>query len=230
MTAQLLSVNIGLAVPAPYGNEPDGRTAIDKRPVAERVALHRLGVEGNETVHPAHGGVDKAVYAYAREDALWWEAELGRPLSPGAFGENLTTEGLDINGAEIGQRWRIGEAVVEVSEPRIPCTVFAGFWDVPDLIKRFTRRGQPGAYLRVVTEGAVAAGDLIEVVHRPGHGVSLAEAFRARTGERDLVPRLLEATELPAAWHAWAHRVLGHRGEPTTQRAERDGLGAGAVT
>jgi len=225
MTGRLLSVNVGRAVPAAYGNEPSGRTAIDKRPVTGRVGLHPLGADGDETVHHEHGGIDKAVYAYASEEALWWESELGRPLLPGAFGENLTTEGLDINGAEIGERWRIGTAVVEVSEPRIPCKVFAGFWDVPDLVKRFTRRGQPGAYLRVVTPGAVSAGDPVEVVSRPGHGVTLADAFRARTGDRDLVPRLLDATALPVAWHTWARRVMGG----TSQRVERDGLGAGAV-
>ncbi len=230
MPARVLTVNVGQPVDAEWAGELK-RTSIAKTYVERPVNVHTLGIEGDQvtdTLH--HGGLYQAVYAFAREDLDVWSERLGMRVPNGLFGENLTTEGLDINGAEIGQRWRIGEAVVEVSEPRIPCAVFAGFWDVPDLIKRFTRRGQPGAYLRVVTEGAVAAGDLIEVVHRPGHGVSLAEAFRARTGERDLVPRLLEATELPAAWHAWAHRVLGHRGEPTTQRAERDGLGAGAVT
>ncbi|MEP6696978.1 MAG: MOSC domain-containing protein [Pseudonocardiales bacterium] len=208
MTARLMSVNVGSAVPAPYGNQPGGRTAIDKRPAQGQVAVHRLGVDGDEQVHPAHGGVDKAVYAYAHEDAIWWAAELDRPLWPGAFGENLTTEGLDVTGAEIGERWRIGSAVFQVAEPRIPCNVFAGFWDVPDLIRRFTERGRPGAYLRVVTTGTVAAGDPIEVVQRPGHEVTVGEVFRARTGERDLVPRLLEAAELAPDWHDWARRVL----------------------
>lgn len=208
MTARLLSVNVGVAVPAAYGNPPDGRTAIDKRPVAGRVAVHLLGVAGDEQVHPGHGGSDKAVYAYAREDAAWWEAELGRALPGGAFGENLTTEGLDVSGAEIGQRWRVGTAVLEVSEPRIPCRVFAGFWDVPRLVRRFTERGCPGAYLRVVTPGEIGAGDQVEAVHRPAHGVSIGEAFRARTGDRALVPRLLAATDLPPEWHRWARKML----------------------
>ncbi len=208
MTARLLSVNAGRAVRVPYGNEPSGRTAIDKRPVAGRVAVHPLGVTGDEQVHPSHGGVDKAAYAYAREDASWWETEVGRLLPPGAFGENLTTAGLDVNAALIGERWCIGDAVFEVSEPRIPCKVFAGFWDVPDLIKRFVARGRPGAYLRVVTSGEVGADDPIEVVDRPEHGVTLADAFAARTGRKDLVPGLLEAAQLPAAWHTWARQVL----------------------
>lgn len=208
MTARLLSVNVAPAVVAPYGNAPDGRTAIDKQPVLGRVAVRVLGVAGDEQAYAGHGGVDKAVYAHAREDAVWWETEVGRALPAGAFGENLTTESLDVTGAEIGERWRIGSVVLEVSEPRIPCRVFAGFWDVPQLVRRFTQRGRPGAYLRVLTPGELAADDLIEVVHRPGHGVTIGEAFRARTGERALVPRLLAAPELPADWHHWADKVL----------------------
>jgi len=110
--------------------------------------------------------------------------------------------------AVIGERWRIGDVVLEVSEPRIPCRTFAGFWDVPRLVRRFTERGRPGSYLRVVTSGDLAAGDPIEVVHRPEHGVTVGEAFRARTGERELVPRLLAAPQLPPAWHQWARKVL----------------------
>lgn len=223
MSARLLSLNIGRAVPAPYGNEPSGRTAIDKRPVAGSVAVGLLGVDGDEQVHAQHGGIDKAAYCYAREDAQWWEGELGRSLSPGAFGENLTTEGLDVSGGVIGERWRIGTVVFEVSEPRIPCKVFAGFWDVPDLVRRFVARGRPGAYLRVVTAGQLNAGEPIEVIERPGHGVTLAEVFAARTGRRDLVPRVLDATALPTAWHDWAERVLD-------RQRERDGAGRASVT
>ncbi len=231
MTAQLLSVNVGQIRPAPYGNPRTGRTAIDKRPVAGRVAVHPLKIAGDEQDHPSHGGVDRAVYVHAREDALWWESELGRALKPGAFGENLTTGGLDVTGAEIGERWRIGTVVVEVAEPRIPCKVFAGFWDVPDLIKRFTARGRPGAYLRVVTAGELGAGDAIEIVERPGHGVTLGDAFRARTGERDLVPRMLDAPQLPAAWQAWARKILGQP-KPSEMGAVngQPGEGAAAVT
>ncbi len=221
MTGRLLSVNAGKATLAEYGNEPSGLTAIDKRPLPDRVAVATLGVAGDAQVHGEHGGIDKAVYAYAHEDAMWWETELGRELRPGAFGENLTTEGLDVTGAVIGERWRIGSTVLEVAEPRIPCRVFAGFWDVPDLMKRFTARGWPGAYLRVVTEGELSAGDSIEIVERPGHGVTLGETFRARTGSRELVPRLLEAPELPAAWHAWAERVLAR-----SDRRRREARGA----
>lgn len=206
--ARVVSVNAGRIRPAPYGNPHTGATAIDKSAVSGRVAVGTLGVAGDFQDHPEHGGVDKAVYAYSRGDATWWESELGRPLRPGCFGENLSTEGLDVTGAEIGEHWRIGSTLLEVSEPRIPCRVFAGFWDVPDLVKRFTQRGDPGAYLRVVIAGQFAAGDVIEVIMRPGHGVTIGSAFRARSGCRELVPALLTAPQLPKAWHDWASKVL----------------------
>jgi len=206
--ARVVSVNAGRIRPAPYGNSHSGATAIDKRPVSGPVEVGPLGLTGDFQDHPEHGGVDKAVYAYSRGDAIWWEAELGRPLPPGCFGENLSTEGLDVTGAEIGERWRIGSTVLEVSEPRIPCRVFAGFWDVPDLVKRFTERGDPGAYLRVLAAGQLAAGNAIEVILRPGHGVTIGSAFRARSGRRELVPSLLTAPQLPTAWHDWASKIL----------------------
>src|SRR5439155_18878699 len=155
-----------------------------------------------------HGGRDQAVYAYAREDAAWWAEQLGRDVAPGRFGENLSTSGLDVTGAVIGERWAIGTAVVEVSCPRIPCRTFAGFWDVPRLVKWFTEAGRPGAYLRIAVEGDVGAGDPIEVAHRPAHGVTLGETFRALTGDRSLAARLLEAPELPAEAHERAQAWL----------------------
>jgi MOSC domain-containing protein YiiM len=189
MSAELLAVNVGHATPVDYA-EDARETAIDKRAQAGRLAVHRLGVTGDEQVYSGHGGPDQAVYAYAREDAAWWERDLDRPLRPGMFGENLTTAGLEVTGALIGERWRIGTALLEVTSPRIPCRTFAGFWDVRDLIKRFTARACPGAYLRVVEEGELAAGDPIEVTHRPDHGVTIGVAFRARTTEPDLLPLL----------------------------------------
>jgi MOSC domain-containing protein YiiM len=145
-----------------------------------------------------HGGPDQAVYAYAREDLDFWAAELGRPLPNGVFGENLTTEGADVNGALIGERWRIGTAVVlEVSCPRIPCGTFQGWLAEAGWIKRFTLAAMPGAYFRVIEPGEIQAGDEIEIVHRPEHDVTLALAFRALTVEPELLPRLLAADALP---------------------------------
>ena len=198
MTSRVRSVNLGVVTMAPWAGDASGRSGIDKRPAAGRVGMRAGGVAGDfigERAH--HGGADKAAYAYAREDAEWWERALGREMPPGRFGENLTTEGLDVTGAVIGERWAIGTARFEVSMPRTPCTTFAGFWGVPDLIKRFTAHGAPGAYLRVVRDGNVGAGDPIEIVQRPAHGVTIGEVFRAFNGEPDRLPRLLRAPQLP---------------------------------
>lgn len=200
MAARLVSINLGVRRVTSYADGPGGQTGIDKRPATGRVTVAPTGVCGDYIGNRrVHGDPDQAVYAYAREDAAWWAAELGRDVGPGRFGENLTTEGLDVTGAVIGERWAIGTALLEVSRPRIPCATFAGFWDVPDLIKRFTAHGAPGAYLRVVRSGEVGVGDCIEVAHRPEHGVTLGETFRALTTAPDLLPRLLYAPELPAA-------------------------------
>jgi MOSC domain-containing protein YiiM len=201
---RLVSVNL-----ATVYTGPEGRTGIDKRPVAGRIALRDDRVVGDTVVDTRdHGGRDKAVYAYAREDAAWWARELDREVEPGNFGENLSTEGVAVTGAVIGERWAVGSAVLEVCAPRIPCRTFAAFWDVPDLIKRFTAHGAPGAYLRIDTPGDVAAGDTVTVVDRPDHGVTIGEAFRALTGDHTLAHRLLAAPQLPAEAHRRARRWL----------------------
>jgi MOSC domain-containing protein YiiM len=165
------------------------------------------GLDGDRVLDTrVHGSIDQALYAYAREDADWWAAELGRELKPGNFGENLSTTGIDLTEAVIGERWAVGTTVLEVSSSRQPCRVFAGFWQVPDLIKRFTARGLPGAYLRVLTEGEIAAGDSIEVVHRPGHGLTIGVLFRALTLEPELLPRLVDVAELPDKYREVARR------------------------
>ena len=202
---RVISVNVGRPQPNPW--KGIGATGIDKRPVDGRVAVTAPDPKGNGDVGLAgdrvydvahHGGTDQAVYAYAREDLDHWEAELGRPLADGSFGENLTTTGLDVNGALIGERWRIGpDLVLEVSCPRIPCGTFQGWLGERGWIKRFTEEVRPGAYLRVVTPGSVGAGDPVEVVHRPDHDVTVALVFRATTLETELLPRLLVADALP---------------------------------
>jgi MOSC domain-containing protein YiiM len=183
-------------VPAEWAGDK-GVTGIDKRPISGAVPVHIHGLEGDRVLDTrVHGGVDQALYAYAHEDAEWWAAEIGRTIAPGNFGENLTTVGIDVTGAVIGECWEVGTAVVEVSAPRLPCRVFAGFWQMPDLIKRFTARGLPGAYLRVLRPGEIAAGNLIEVLHRPRHEVTIGIAFRALTLEPELLPRLIDVPEL----------------------------------
>ncbi|SEH01093.1 MOSC domain-containing protein YiiM [Nonomuraea solani] len=214
---KVLSVNVGRPRPNPWKGL--GLTGIDKRPVTGPVAVTAPGPKGTgavglagDRVHDVkhHGGSDQAVYAYAREDLDGWEAEFGRSLTNGIFGENLTTLGLDVNGALIGERWRIGpEVVLEVSCARIPCATFQGWLERDGWIKRFTRAARPGAYLRVVEPGEIRAGDAVEVVHRPGHDVTVALVFRAMTLEPDLLPRLLAADALPAEGRELARRRTG---------------------
>jgi MOSC domain-containing protein YiiM len=173
------------------------RTAIDKRPVAGPVRIEQLGVVGDEIADlKHHGGLDQAVYAFAREDYAHWEAELGRPLAAGAFGENLTTVGLDVQGARIGERWQVGGCLLEVTDVRIPCAVFAGFVDEPHWVRRFTEHGVPGAYLRVIEPGEVAAGDEITVAESRPHDLTIGYAFRAATTQPELLPALASEDRL----------------------------------
>jgi MOSC domain-containing protein YiiM len=209
MTGRLAAVNLGVVTEAEWAGDASGRSGIDKRPVDGPVLLGIEGLAGDFIAERAHhGGPDKAVYAYAEEDAEWWAAELGRGIRPGGFGENLTTYAVDVTGAVIGEQWLIGSALLQVTMPRTPCTTFAGFWGMPDLIKRFTARATPGAYLRVLREGEVGAGDPVEVVDRPAHGVTIGEVFRANNLEPELLPRLLDATDLPEPIREKARRRL----------------------
>jgi len=181
-----------------------GYTSIDKRSQDGRVRAHRLGLIGDvvsDTRH--HGGPDQAVYAFAREDLDFWERELGREIRDGQFGENLTTEGIDVNEAEIGDRWRIGTTLLEVAAVRIPCNDFKGWmgetgYDNRQWVKRFTAVSRPGAYLRVLEEGEIAAGDEIDLVGRQGHGVTVTTMFRALTVDKSLLPRLASIEGLAA--------------------------------
>ena len=153
-------------------------SGIDKRPIDGPVAVSTLGLAGDIQTLPSHGGADKALYAYAREDEDWWATELDREIPPGLFGENLTTSGIEVTGALIGERWRIGaRVIVEVREPRMPCGNFTHRMKEPRWVRRFTEHGCPGAYLSVVRPGSIAAGDPVRVVHRPVHGVTIADVF-----------------------------------------------------
>ena len=177
--AHVVSVNVGRVVPVDWAARLD-RTAIDKRPVTGPTALGSLGFDGDEQAdRRVHGGVDQAVYAYAREDLDWWEARLGRDLRDGQFGENLTVWGVDVTGALLGERWRVGACLLEVTAPRIPCATFRNFLGERGWVRRFAEAGRPGAYLRVVEGGTVQAGDPIEVVDRPADRPTIGEAFRA---------------------------------------------------
>jgi MOSC domain-containing protein YiiM len=202
---RLLSVNIAKPLPADFTDADGGVTGIDKRPTDGAVAVRAPGPSGvggsglaGDTVADLryHGGDDQAVYAFAREDLDTWEAELGRTLPNGVFGENLTTSGVDVNGALLGERWRVGEhAELEVRHTRIPCRIFAGWLGEGRWVRRFTQAAVPGAYLRVVTPGEIRAGDPVEIVHRPDHEVSVSFLFRALTTEPALLERVLAAGE-----------------------------------
>jgi MOSC domain-containing protein YiiM len=199
----LISINI--AVPRRDDARAATLTGIDKRPADGPVRIEipgpgGSGVGGDQIFDTSsHGGPDQAVYAYAREDLDRWQHELGRTLAGGGFGENLTTSGIDVTGALIGERWRVGaEVVLEVSAPRRPCSTFANWMGEKQWVKRFTEWGLPGAYLRVIMPGSVTAGDPVEVVHRPPHDVTVGVTFRAVNREPALLPRLVGIDALAA--------------------------------
>jgi MOSC domain-containing protein YiiM len=200
--AKVESVNLGRPRPNPH--KEVGWTGIGKQPTDGPVEVRAPGPKstglGSGLVGDFigdgkhHGGDDQAVYAFQREDLDEWERRLGRELPNGFFGENLTTIGLDINNARIGERWRIGdEVVLQVTAPRIPCATFRGWMGEKAWAKIFTAAGRPGAYLKVLTPGAIRAGDPIEVIDRPDHDVTVSLLFKATTTERELLPQLLAA-------------------------------------
>jgi MOSC domain-containing protein YiiM len=202
-TGMVESVNVG----APRDVKVDGhvvRTAIWKAPVEGRVPLRGVNLRGDDQAdRSVHGGPDKAVYAYAAQDTEWWEAELGRTLGPGAFGENLTVSGLPVSEAVIGERWAVGSTLLEVAQPRLPCFKLGIRMGDPRFLRRFTQAGRPGAYLRVLREGDIGAGDRVEVVSRPLHGVTSALVARALQVEPELLATALHATELPDELREW---------------------------
>ena len=201
----MLTVNS--AYVGPGGGIP--KTGIDKRPSDGAVTVRAPGpmrgglgsgivgdVIGNRKLH---GGDDQAVYAYAREDLDAWAARLDRELTNGMFGENLTTAGIDVSGAVIGERWRIGSdgVLLEVTRPRTPCKTFAKRLGIANWIKTFTHGDSPGAYLRVIESGSMRGGDAVEVVERPDHGITIAYVYRAIMLEPELLPEVLGADALP---------------------------------
>jgi MOSC domain-containing protein YiiM len=212
--AQVISVQVGRGKDAAWAGRL-GRTAIDKRAVAGPVAVRALGFAGDEQAdQDNHGGVDQAVYAYAREDLDWFAERLGRDLRSGMFGENVTTAGLDVSGAAIGETWQLGTAVVQVTSPRIPCGVFRSWMDERGWLKKFAAAARPGAYLRVLTEGEVQAGDPVTVLARPAVCVPVSDALRAFFGDRAAMRRLLALPGLDPWWQGVATRVLGPASPP----------------
>jgi MOSC domain-containing protein YiiM len=188
--SRVVSVNLAHVIdtPLPWRGEHRDvkpvKTGIDKRPVDGPVRVEPLGLVGDSVLDvDNHGGHSQAVYAYAREDQEWWTRELGdellRPITPGSFGENLTVAGIAVNDARAGERWTIGSVVLEVTDPRIPCSTFAGFMGLRGWVRRFALANRPGAYLRVVTPGVVRAGDAISVTSGPVDVPTIREVFAA---------------------------------------------------
>lgn len=218
--AHLVSVNVGLSRDASWA--AIGRTSIDKTPVTGPVSVGELGLAGDQVSDTRHhGGRDQAVYAYAREDLDWWADRIGQEIPDGWFGENLTTSGLDLNDTEIGTRWRVGDTVLEVALVRTPCNDFKswmgrGGYDAAGWVRRFTEASRPGPYLRVLSPGHVAAGDAVEVVHEPGHGVTVRTMFRALHVDRSLLPSLARVPGLAGKVRARvdAHVAGGGAGSP----------------
>lgn len=210
-SARLLSVQVG----GPKSYEWLGRTlvtSIFKESVTGPVPVRRHNLEGDDqSDRNSHGGADKAVYAYAREDQDWWESELGKPVPRGFFGENLTTAGLDLTNAVIGETWRVGTAVLQVTEPRTPCWKLGLRSGDPLFPRRAAKSRRPGVLLRVLQEGVLQAGDPVDIVARPAHGVTAAGINRIYYGDdRDLTP-IRTTPELAAHWRGWAdHRTIWH--------------------
>ena len=206
----MVSVNVAVVRTDPFTRVKGGRSGIDKRPASGPVGLEVDGVAGDTVCDTAnHGGRDQAVYAYSTDDLDFWTEQLRRPVGPGNVGENLTVSGVDCSHAVVGERWQVGEAVLRVSGPRVPCRVFAGWLDVPDLIKRFFAAGRPGAYLAVERPAAVTAGDPVTVLDRPAHGVTAADVMAAFAGRRELLPRIAAARDdLGRRGREWLDAVL----------------------
>jgi MOSC domain-containing protein YiiM len=207
-SARVVSVNRGLKADLVIGGRP-GRTAIDKRPVSGEVAVGKLGIAGDECADKRdHGGVDQALYAYGREDLDWWTERLARELPNGVFGENITTAGIDVSAALIGETWRLGTAVVQITTPRIPCVTFQSWLGEQHWVKRFAAAGRPGAYLRVLTEGVVETGAELTVLSRPDIAVTVAESMQAFYGDREIMLRLMDVEGRGYKWDEFSEAVL----------------------
>jgi len=208
--ARIISVNVGQIKDIEVAGHPN-QTAIDKRRVPGRLFAGKLGLAGDQQADSKHhGGPEQALYVYAREDLDWWTEQTGREFGNGEFGENLTTAGFNVNAALIGEVWQLGGSlVVQVTAPRIPCQVFKTWTGERQWVKRFAAAGRPGAYLRVLTEGEVGAGDPVTVLRQPEVQVTVSESMRAYYGDADLMRVLLTVDGRGGDWDEIGAEVLG---------------------
>lgn len=199
----MLSVNVGRPRPVSTGRRAVS-SAIWKTPVEGRVAVRGVNLDGDDQAdRSVHGGPDKAVYAYAIEEVRAWEDELGRELGSAAFGENLTTEGLDVSGALVGERWKVGTTLLEIVQPRLPCFKLGLRMGDPTFVKRFAQASRPGAYLRIIEEGELGAGDTVDVAVLPDHGVTMRLVSDAILLDQSLIPQVLHAPQLLPSLRTW---------------------------
>src|SRR4051794_32595290 len=195
--ARILSVNVGRPKPLAERRGRVMMSAIVKAPVSGPVRVEGVNLVGDDQAdRSVHGGPDKAGYVYAREDADWWSDVLGIEIPDAMFGENLTVEGIDVSGAIIGERWRLGTVELEVCQPRLPCSKLGLRFGDQRMVRAFAQASRPGAYMRIVTEGELAAGDEITVLARPEHGVTLSLVSDAILKDPSLAARVLVAPEL----------------------------------
>ncbi|MCL6538086.1 MAG: MOSC domain-containing protein [Acidothermus sp.] len=205
----VVSVNVGRSRPMAGIGKAVERSAIDKRPMAGPVQVGVTGLDGDEQADRVnHGGLREAVYAYAEEDLQHFSELLDRPLRPGQFGENVTTRGVAVSSAIVGEVWRVGTTVLEVCGPRIPCRTFQVWMEEPQWVRRFTAEARPGAYLRVMNPGVIEAGDQVQIEHRPDHGLTVADVFRAFTTDRSQLAVLARHPGIPQRLRDDARRRL----------------------
>jgi MOSC domain-containing protein YiiM len=178
------------------------------------VPVRGVNLEGDDQAdRTVHGGPDKAVYSYSVEDYEWWAGQLDHAPEFGEFGENLTTEGIDLSGALVGEQWEVGTTVLEVSEPRMPCWKLGVRMSDPMFPRQFMKAGRPGTYLRIVTEGEIGQGDEIRVISRPSHDLKVGDIFRIYGSDRHEAGRFLEVPQISDSWRLWAERWLARSSE-----------------
>jgi MOSC domain-containing protein YiiM len=212
---KVISVNVGLPLEVAWNG---GRvmTGIFKGPVSGSVAVRRLNLDGDRQADlTVHGGAYKAVYAYAVEHYPKWRAEMPELEFPlGAFGENLTVEGMDEETLHIGDRLRVGTAVLVVTQPRMPCYKLGIRFQRDDMIKRFLASGRSGFYFSVEEEGEVSAGSEIEVLSRDPHKVRVADIqllYLHQNKDATLLDRAVKVEALPESWRKWLIERAGAR-------------------
>ncbi len=209
---KLISVNVGLPREVIW-KARKVKTGIFKDPIEGRVMVRRLNVDGDRQADlSVHGGPDKAVYGYPAEHYDYWRHELpGMKLPWGIFGENLTTEGLNEEDVNIGDRFRVGSSVLMVTQPRMPCYKLQVGFGRDDIVKRFLRSGRPGFYFSVLEEGEISAGDEIELLSRDQNNITIADITRLYVSEKnnlELLHSAVEVEALPESWRAYFQRQI----------------------